>query len=79
MQTINELRKALKPLGFTVKTKAYSHGTHATYESLDGNKLTYDVFTQETMPIWKKLFIWKEEHRNALKALRENTGIIGLL
>jgi hypothetical protein len=79
MKTINELRKQLKVIGFTVKTKSYSHGTHATYESLDGNKLTYNVFTQDTFPIWKKLFDWKEQHKKELKLLRENTGIIGLL
>lgn len=79
MLTMNELRRALKPIGFTVKTKSYSHGSHATYETLDGNKLTYNVFTQETMPLWKALFTWKNEHQAELKELREATGIIGLL
>ena len=79
MKTIHDLRKQLKAIGFTVKTKSYSHGTHALYESIDGNKLTYNVFTQDTFPIWKTLFAWKTEHQAALKALRENTGIIGLL
>ncbi len=79
MKTLNDLRKTLKAIGFTVKTKSYSHGVHATYESLDGNKLTYNVFTQDTLPVWKTLFDWKEKHREELKALREKTGVIGLL
>ena len=79
MKTLNELRKALKTINFTVKTKKWSHGTHALYETLDGNKLTYNVFSEDTFPLWKALFAWKEEHQAELKILKENTAIIGLL
>ena len=79
MKTMSELRKQLKAIGFNVKTQSQSYGTHATYETLDGHKLTYNVFTQDTFPIWKTLFAWKTEHQAELKALRETTGIYGLI
>ncbi len=79
MKTLNELRKVLKPIGFTVKTKTFSHGAHAQYETLDGNKLTSNVFSEDQYAMWEPLFAWKEEHQSELKTLKENTAIIGLL
>ena len=79
MKTLNELRKALKTINFTVKTKKWSHGTHALYEALDGKKLTANVFSEYQYAMWEPLFAWKEEHQAELKILKENTAIIGLL
>ena len=79
MKTIQELRKAIKLLGFKVSTQSMSYGQHATYKTLDSkHSLTYSVFSQETLAIWSPLFAWRKEHREELKELREATGIYGL-
>lgn len=31
MKTLNDIRKALKPLGYNVKTKTYSFGRHMSF------------------------------------------------
>jgi hypothetical protein len=80
MQTLAELRKQLKPLGFTVTTKIQSHGPHATYKHIETKELlTFNVFTPEKLAKWKPLLDWKKENAQALKELREELGIYGLL
>lgn len=79
MQTLAELRAALAPLGFTVKTKSLSWGPHATYEhKATKARLTGNVFTPETLATWQPLFDWLRAHRPELEQLRTATGIFGL-
>ena len=78
MKTLNELRKALKPLGYKVSTKSLSHGKHATYHTLDGQSLTGNVFTPESLKTWRPLFDWLKEHDADIQELREYEGIYGL-
>jgi hypothetical protein len=46
--TISELRKVLKPLGFTVKTKLFSFGVGGWIERLSDGKKMPDVFFGES-------------------------------
>ena len=51
---LTDLRKALKPLGFKVKTKSMSHGRHATITNLAGDReLTGNVFHGDQVEYWK--------------------------
>ena len=80
MNTLNDLRKIIKPLGFTVKTRSLSWGQHATYVRLvDKAELTGNVFTPETLAQWKPILDFRRDNRAALQSLREATGVIGLL
>ena len=66
--TLADLRRALKPLGYGLRTKRLSWGPHATFERLsDGHGLTYDVFTPETLAITGGLFAKFMHDRNAGK------------
>ena len=79
MTTLKELRAALKPLGYGVRTKRLAWGPHATFVRLsDGHGLTYDVFTPETLAIWSPLFGWLREHSADMKAIHKNERVFGL-
>lgn len=79
MKTLAELRKALKLLGFTVKTKRLSWGPHATYVHLaSGQELTFNVFTPDLLARWKPLFDWRDAHAKELDELKTTTGTVGL-
>ena len=80
METLNDLRKALRPLGYKVKTKTLSWGPHATYVHIaSGEECTANVFTVETLAKWTPLFAWIKANVETLRALREKTGTVGLL
>ena len=80
MKTISELRKAIKPLGFTVKIRSLSWGPHATYIRIsDKAELTSNVFTPESLAGWKPILDFRRDNRAALQALRESTGTYGLV
>lgn len=79
MKTINELRKAIKPLGFKVSVKSLSYGQHATFIHIEsGENLNFNVFTPESLKRWRPLFDWIKEHNVDIQELREETGIYGL-
>ena len=80
MNTLNDLRRIIKPLGFNVKTRSLSWRQHATYVRLaDKAELTGNVFTPETLAQWKPILDFRRDNRAALQSLREATGVIGLL
>lgn len=79
MKTINDLRKQLKPLGFNVRTKALSWGTHAEYFRIADHKTVPTIFTHETLAEWKPFLDWRKENRVALQEIRRVTGVIGLV
>lgn len=55
--TVSELRKVIKPLGFTVKTKTNSYGKTVTYVHINSKQeLGFNVFTPELLERWKPLF-----------------------
>lgn len=79
MKSLSDLRKALKPLGFRVKTAGLSWGRHATYgHTASGDWLTYNVFSQEQAERWAPLFNFIREHRDAIKAVAEAEDLKGL-
>ena len=80
METLNDLRKAIKPLGYKVKTKALSWGPHATYvHAATGEECTANVFTSDTLAKWLPLFDWIKANADNLRSLREKTGTVGLM
>ena len=80
MKTISELRKAIKPLGFTVKIRSLSWRPHATYIRIsDKAELTSNVFTPESLAGWKPIMDFRRDNKAALQALRESTGVYGLV
>lgn len=80
MDTLNDLRKAIKPLGYKVKTKTLSWGPHATYvHAATGDECTANVFTADTLAKWLPLFDWIKANIEPLRLLREKTGTVGLL
>jgi hypothetical protein len=80
MNTIAELKKALKPLGYGVRIKTLSWGPHATYFRVeDKTNLTGNVFTAETLAKWTPLFNWIRDNAETLRELRQKTGTVGLL
>lgn len=80
MQTIAEVRKALKPIGYGLKTKRTSWGICATFTHLaTAQELNSNVFTAETLATWKHLFDWRKANRESLQQVRENEGCTGLV
>ena len=69
METINEVRKAIKPLGFNIKIKSLSWGQHATYFRIIDKKEMPSIFTSDTLPEWKPIIEWRKENRELLKAI----------
>jgi hypothetical protein len=77
---LNEYRKALKKIGFNVKTKTLSFGVHATYKHIETNHdWTFDVFDTETLNKFNPLFNFIKENEKAILELKQKTNIIGLL
>ena len=77
--TLADLRRALKPLGYGLRTKRLSWGPNTTFYRLsDGHELTYDVFTPETLAIWTPLFDWLRAHEAEMKTIHKNEGVFGL-
>ena len=79
METVNDIRKAIKPLGFNIKLKSLSWGVHATYIDNTTKRAMPSIFTRETLKHWKPLIDWRKENREALKSLRSISEIIGLI
>ena len=80
METIQDVRKALKPLGFNIKTVSTSWGKAATYiHTESAARLDFNVFTPEQRETWKPLFDWQSANGDALKRVRKNENCTGLL
>jgi len=80
METLNDVRKAIKPLGFTVSTQKHSFGTSATYKHVEsGEKLTYNVMNEERQKRWSPLVQWAKSNADSLKALQSKESISGLV
>lgn len=80
MKTIHDVRRAIKPLGFTVATERHSFGTSATYKHIEtGEKLTYNVLNAERLAKFGPLVAWAKENADALKALQKSESISGLV
>lgn len=79
MKTIPELRKHLKAIGYNIKTKSLSFGTHASYFKIRTGKEYPSIFTHETLKEWQVLRSFLDDNLNELKELKKSTGIIGLI
>jgi hypothetical protein len=94
MNTINDLRKAVKPFNVKVKTQTLSWGKHATYlvdgtkDSVDSTLMALGVGKlsgtlndeqQATLDNLLAFAKWRTENKDILQALRADTGIVGLV
>lgn len=79
MESLADIRKAIKPLGFSVKTKSTSFGKHATYiHKESGQELTFNVFSPELLERWRPLIEWGKAHSKEIDAIRKEESIVGL-
>lgn len=78
MKDITDVRKAIKPLGFRLTSRAYSYGRHVTYTDLTGKPMPSIFSSQDDLAKWRPLINWKKEHETELKEIRANTGVYGL-
>ena len=94
MNTINDLRKAIKPFNVKIKTQTLSWGKHATYivngtkDSVDSTLMalgigklsgTLNGEQQATLNDLLAFAKWRTENKDVLQALRADTGIVGLV
>jgi hypothetical protein len=80
MTTLKEIRKELKTIGFTVRTKQFSHGKHAVFHHIARNEsLTFNVMGPEQTRDWWPFLNWQKENIERLEELKEETGLYGLL
>lgn len=80
METLSQLRAAVKKLGFKIKTESFSWGRHAIYVHAEsGRPLAHNVFTAEELERWNPLFTFIREHKETVKKIGEEEGVKGLL
>lgn len=80
LETLVDIRRVLKPIGFTVKTKKLSWGRHATYVHIEsGQELSFNVFTPELLEKWSPLLDWRKCFNEDLKQVRDNEDCLGLV
>jgi len=80
LRTLSDLRRALKAIGFALKTKAYSDFTGSTYVRLADKKVFPSVFFGEAdIAQWQPLISFLKENKDAIKAIGKAEGITGLV
>lgn len=79
LNTISDIRKAIKPLGFNIKTKQYSYGIHAAWFRLEDKRELPTIFTEATLAEWQPLLDWRKEHKEELTAIKNSGLIYGLI
>ncbi len=80
MRTLLDVRRAIKPLGYKLKTKSVSWGRAATYIDIEtGAELSFNAGNSAQWEKWIKINNWRKDHRTELKAVREYEGCIGLV
>ena len=78
--TLEKLKSDIAALGFKMSTKTLSWGPQNTYVHKETKeKLNFNVFTPETIQVWKPLIDYLRDNRESIQALRKETGIYGLV
>ena len=79
IQSLSDLRKSIKPLGFKIKTEKMSWGKHVTYVHAETNQeLNFNVCDNQTSERWTPLIEHLQAHREDVVALKNSEGIYGL-
>jgi hypothetical protein len=79
MTTLKEVRAALKPIGYKVKTKRFSEWTSAIFHHIEsGEDMNGNVFSPETYEKWKPLMEWKKANADNLVVVANNEKLVGL-
>lgn len=71
---LKTLRKELKAIGFNFGSKRLSWGKHIIYKTIEGDQLTGNVFTPETLKKWQPLFDYLKENKERIETISENEG-----
>ena len=77
MNTLKELRKELKAIGFKLTIKTLSWGKHATYKDINNNELP-SIFTIESKKQWQPLINLLTKNNDSLLKLSKEQNIIAL-
>jgi hypothetical protein len=79
--TLNQLRKELKKIGFTVKTETLSWGRHASIVHLESGLRVSKagIYTKEQAEAFEVFHEFKEKHLQDFKDIKESEGIVGLV
>jgi hypothetical protein len=77
MKTIQDVRKAIAPLGFNIRTTSFSAGKFATW--LKGREKMPSIFTAAELKTWQPLLNWIKNNQVALGDVKRNTGCYGLV
>ncbi len=77
MNTLKELRKELKAIGFKLTTKTLSFGKYATYKDIRNNELP-SIFTTESKKHWQPLINLLTKNNDSLLKLSKEKNIIAL-
>jgi hypothetical protein len=79
IQSLSDLRKSIKPLGFKIKTKKMSWGQHANYVHIESNQeLNFNVCDKPTADRWAPCIQFLRDHRDEVIALKETERLYGL-
>jgi hypothetical protein len=78
MNSLNELRKELKAIGYNVRTKTYSWGQSVRYFQISDGRELPTIFTKESLEHWQPLLKFLRDNTARLKELNKRTKIYGL-
>ena len=80
MRTLTELRRALKAIGFGVRTQTLSFGRSATYYHTESKKeLRSNCFSADQLAFWQPLLDFRKDHKTELQVIRQLEDITGLV
>ena len=79
MSALSTWKKELKAAGYKVSFRSNNLGIKATYLHIEtGKKLLGNVFTAESLIIWKPLFDLIKSNAELIQEVREETEAFGL-
>lgn len=79
LNTLRDLKRALKSIGFGVKLKAYSEFTAATYVRLSDRMVLPELFFDEDQRLgWRPLIDFLTANKAPVQAIGKAAGVTGL-
>jgi len=72
MKTVQDIRRALKPKGYNVKTKTFSFGRSMTFFNNITKKEVPSIFSTVTLQEWQPLLLWLKEHEVEIQIIKKS-------
>jgi len=72
MRTVNDIRKALKPLGYNVRTKTFSFGRSMHFINNSTKERYPSIFTTAELEEWKPLIDWLNDNVEEINAIKKS-------